>query len=113
RKGVPALGPNGCPWLVGPRLQAQLGARAVVDDDDLAANLGTLADGGRPRDAEGALLATDGVGPAALVFAEIDHGRGLRGAVAERPRDEEVVVSVVIVHVMQHGGDDLGGEAWH
>jgi hypothetical protein len=53
------------------------------------------------------------VGPLPTVFVEGDHGRGIRGTIAEGAGDEQVVVAVVIVHVVEHGGDDIGGEDWH
>ena len=71
-----------------PRRDAQRRAGAVVERDDLAANLGSFGQSRRPRDAQRALdigLSGRGVHPVAPVAVKGDHARGGHRAIAEEP----------------------------
>src|SRR5690606_18044148 len=99
--------------VVRARLDAELGTRGVVEGDDLAPDLRTLAELRRPRHAQLLLHPVDGVTPDAAEVVEVDHPRRLRLAPGEGAHDEHAVVAVVVVHVVQNGVDDLGGENGH
>src|SRR5690606_3611731 len=99
--------------VVGARFDAELAARGVVERDDLATQLGALAELLRPRQVQLGLLTRDGVAPGSSAVVEVDHARGFRIATREGAHDEQVVVDVVVVHVVQHGLDDLRGEYGH
>src|SRR5690606_19337884 len=99
--------------LVRPRLDAQLAACGVVERDDLAPDLRAFAQLLRPGKVQLGVFARDGVAPGSAAVIEVDHAGGLRIAAGEGTHDEQVVVGMVVVHVMQHGLDDLGGENGH
>ena len=91
-------------------LDAQFGARGVIQRNDLPPHLAPLGDGASgPRqphvDARAAGRRDD---PVAAVAVETDHagayGRGMR---AESTREEHVVVGVIGVHVPENTGQRL------
>ena len=47
------------------------------------------------------------------MLVEVVHRRVAHLAIRERPHDEHVVLDVVVVHVVQHRGHDVGREDSH
>lgn len=94
--------------VVRSRLDTELGARAVVERHNLATNLRSLGDGPPPVDAQGAFMGgvVARVHPVAATTVDPHHASAHRTGVAERTSDEQVVVCVIVIHVVQNGGDD-------
>lgn len=93
--------------LVRTRLEAELLARAVVQNDDFAPDLGPLGDRGGPGHNDLVLLITNRVDPGATELIESRHGRSRGSGVREGVSDEQAVVGVVVVHVVQNGRHDV------
>lgn len=96
---------------------SEFSARSIVENDDLAADLGALGDGPRPLDAERSVnifgfisCGLDRVDPVSRGAIDIHHAGDGRPPVAERASDEQVVGRVVVVHVPHDSCDDRGVE---
>ncbi len=95
-------------------LDAEPLARGVVQRHDLAAHSRTLGDlPARPRDTQFLRDAGARDLPGAAVTVDVRH-HGARdldvGCRGEGASDEQVVFDVVVVHVSEDGGDDVGFE---